>query len=105
MKSILRLLFALGILLVVSRTARGDCTATEQCYDGSSVSCTGASTCSSSGWTVARPYVTCDSVRTTCAPYCPDSQVCNTASDCFSFCNAQGLHGACPSSSKCCYCF
>ena len=77
-------------ILAGGLSARSICTASVDCYDGSTVSCTGNSLCSPSPDQVCLPddvggSVTCDGNTTSCPP-CPDCSVtnmCETVQDCY----------------------
>jgi hypothetical protein len=109
MKTTLCLLFALALLVLVTRHAEATCTASLTCADGvNTLFCSGdnpGSTCSSNpvGGTWGTGSVTCDGVSQQCPLYCPDSPTCRLAADCYNFCVVNQQHGACHQG--CCTCF
>jgi hypothetical protein len=77
------LVFTLVLVFMVGR-AQAACSVTQTCSNGiNSVSCSG-NVCSSSPNN--HGSVTCDGSTKLCPAYCPSTKVCNTRSDCFSYC-------------------
>lgn len=75
MRKIFLLSLALALVLVLAPApdaAAGSCSAQQSCSDGSSISCTGSSSC-----LVGADYVECDGTRTTC-PGCDATYTCPT---------------------------
>lgn len=84
------------------------CTATAWCNDGSTVSCSGNSTCSATDANCpsTRGSVTCDGSTTYCAASCPGqcngAPQCSSSKQCWTYCGGPG-YGVC--SNGCCYCY
>jgi hypothetical protein len=99
------LVFTLVLVFMVGR-AQAACTVSQVCSNGSSVSCSGNSTCSASPNN--HGSVTCDGATTLCPAYCPGSLVCSTRSQCFSYCAAVVPPGTAyftVCANRCCACY